>query len=727
MSNVDAERLYQLLPAIYRLRDDEQEYPLHALIEVLAGQAQVIEADIARLYENWFVETCDEWVVPYIGDLLGVRGLLPPERAGWSQRALVANTLQYRQRKGTVPLLEQLVHDVTGWAGRTVELYNAVGVTQYLDHLRPGMGGTANLRELREDSLIGSAFDPLCYTADVRLMSGTRQAPQLEAERPISLSGRRLAGVGQGRPNLPNIGLYIWRLKSYHLERVTAFSHGDGQRFSFSPLGIDVRLFNDPGDRRDFTNVSQEYELPVALRTVALAEELAARRRAMAQGMVPVRYFFGDKPPFEIYLPGSTDPLPPEELIICDLSEWTCDSVLPQDQKGDWTIQAAVDPALGRIALVKKIADDARLRTGYSFNFSDDIGGGPYDRRRQASNEIDMLSNPCALGTLIIIGKEDKDKSYGCTPQYVAPEDAQALAKALQVWAGQQPAVIQINGNDTYFMPATGLNVNLNNTRLTLQAANGCRPVLAGNINIKGGGPAAELTLSGLLIAGQISISGPLSRLTVLDCTLSPGIAVSDKGSVFDPTIPSIVAKNTDNALQVRIVRSIVGPVDLPQTIKGLSVADSIIDAPEPIQGSGQSQLRALAGPVTRLERVTVFGKMSVSEISAQDVLFTSLVTANKGTAGNCYFTKAPAGVQSDNCVEDADGLLPVFTARRYGEPGYAQLSLSCPAEIRAGGTDGAEIGVFHDLRQPQREGALLAQLEEYLRFGLEAGLIYMD
>ena len=43
----DADRLYGLLPAIYRIRDYEQGEPLKALLAVLAEQAEVIEADLA--------------------------------------------------------------------------------------------------------------------------------------------------------------------------------------------------------------------------------------------------------------------------------------------------------------------------------------------------------------------------------------------------------------------------------------------------------------------------------------------------------------------------------------------------------------------------------------------------------------------------------------------------------------------------------------------------------
>src|SRR5258708_1330277 len=69
--NGNPDRLYELVPVVYRLRDAEQGYPLRALLQAIAEQANLIEDDIARLYENWFIETCDDWVVPYIGALVG--------------------------------------------------------------------------------------------------------------------------------------------------------------------------------------------------------------------------------------------------------------------------------------------------------------------------------------------------------------------------------------------------------------------------------------------------------------------------------------------------------------------------------------------------------------------------------------------------------------------------------------------------------------------------------
>lgn len=67
----------------------------------------------------------------------------------------------------------------------------------------------------------------------------------------------------------------------------------------------------------------------------------------------------------------------------------------------------------------------------------------------------------------------------------------------------------------------------------------------------------------------------------------------------------------------------------------------------------------------------------------------------------------------------------PAFTSLRYGQPGYGQLERACPAEIRMGAEDESERGVFHDVFAPQREANRRIRLQEYLRFGLEAGIFY--
>jgi hypothetical protein len=48
---------------------------LKRMLSEIAIQAGILAQDIEDLYQAWFIETCDEWVVPYIGALLGTRAL----------------------------------------------------------------------------------------------------------------------------------------------------------------------------------------------------------------------------------------------------------------------------------------------------------------------------------------------------------------------------------------------------------------------------------------------------------------------------------------------------------------------------------------------------------------------------------------------------------------------------------------------------------------------------
>src|SRR5262249_40905720 len=136
MNASPADRLYELLPAILRIRDVEQGGPLRALMRIVQGELDRVDDDVAQLYDNWFIETCDEWVVPYIGDLLRVRPIHPVDAAGVTTRAYVANTLAYRRRKGTAVVLEQLARDTTGWPARAVECFARLATTQCMNHVR---------------------------------------------------------------------------------------------------------------------------------------------------------------------------------------------------------------------------------------------------------------------------------------------------------------------------------------------------------------------------------------------------------------------------------------------------------------------------------------------------------------------------------------------------------------------------------------------------------------
>src|ERR1700733_4686870 len=116
-----AERLWQMLPAVYRTDDTDSLVnpgPLRELLNRIGAQVAVVRRSIDRLWADQSIETCDDWVIPYIGVLLSVNLVnhLDPQ----AQRIDVAKTIHYRRRKGTLDVLEELARDVTGWTAHVV-------------------------------------------------------------------------------------------------------------------------------------------------------------------------------------------------------------------------------------------------------------------------------------------------------------------------------------------------------------------------------------------------------------------------------------------------------------------------------------------------------------------------------------------------------------------------------------------------------------------------------
>src|SRR4051812_9848925 len=110
-----AHRLYGRVPANYRAYDAEQGYPLQALLQVVGEQAANLRHDLDDLWDNFFSETCQDWVAPYIAALIGVNLLDNPITLR-SNRLKVRDAIYLRRSKGAPAMLHKLAVDVSGWA-----------------------------------------------------------------------------------------------------------------------------------------------------------------------------------------------------------------------------------------------------------------------------------------------------------------------------------------------------------------------------------------------------------------------------------------------------------------------------------------------------------------------------------------------------------------------------------------------------------------------------------
>lgn len=525
-------RLFELLPRHLRTADEVHGgRALEALTAIMQEELDRLDADVERLADDWFVETCQEWVVPYIGDLLGVRGLAgSPREGGFSQRAFVANTVGYRRRKGTAAVLEQLARDVTGWPARAVEFFERMVASQHLNHVRLHAPATVSLRRAEALERLGGPFEEACHNADVRHVDN-----------------------GRGRYDIPHVGIFLWRLQEYLLTRSTAFeadapdAAAQGLLFTFSPLGNDAPLFAVPRGEEEMERLAGEHDVPGRLRRRPLYDELEARRAAAAAGEAAGGPWFDPPPVLRVFAADADDPRPVDDLRVCDLSSWR----LPAAGT------VSVDPVLGRIAFPAGEAPAAGVEVTWAYGFPGDLGDGPYPRG--------IVVDPDIAGLVLMR----------------VPSEVATPAAALAGWMPQphQPAILVIEDSRTY---AGDLALSLpEGASLTILAADQQRPVLAGSIQVTGEADSA-LTLDGVMVAGTVSVDGDLEILTLKHSTIVPGRGLTRDGEPAVPWAPSVAADPGCLALRVRLEKSITGPLRLPADAPGIEAADSIVHGGTP-------------------------------------------------------------------------------------------------------------------------------------------------
>ena len=725
MTRITPEALYELLPAIHRIRDTEEGEPLRALVSVLAREGAVVEENIEQLLDDLFIETCAPWAVPYIGGIIGYEPLYPIQGLIAGSRAEVANTIAYRRRKGTAAVLEQLARDVTGWPASAVEYFQRTACCQHMNVTRPEAETTAHLRYPTELEQLGGAFDMVARAADMRSIT---QAP-----------GRKSIG---GRHNLPNVGIHLWRLLAMRQTNVpTTSAGGGGRRFLFDPLGAPRQLVNRPAAERDIAALAKPVNVPGDI----TRRMLDANPALWVRGADP-----GGLKAFDIFVGGTVVPV--EEIEACDLSDdgpgWN-HTPFPADPPGSGR-PVRVDPMLGRIAFPDPPGD--AVRVSFHTGFPAPIGSGEYNR-------ADSLPPPDGAGTLISF-----------------PSTTHATLQAALNAIGPEGGIVEITENDFYNAPT--IMTAPAGAEIGLRAADGVRAILRGTDPIViSGGADSRATLNGLVLDGcplEVAPDGDGASLASVDLahiTLIPGMSFTAAGAPGTPGATSVEV--TATGVELTIQRSITGPLRMTDTTN-VTLIDSIVDAAAADAGDSAQGLAIAglaseddpAGSLTILTS-TVIGRVHARALPlvSDSILFARPnipdrvpVRSERRQEGCLRFTWVPDGaigprrfrcqpqwaideaiaareVQIGGPVPDADKarirtrilqrLVPSFTALSASAPAHAQLRRAAPLEIRMGASDEGEMGVYHMLAEPQRETNLRIRLAEYLRFGLEAGLIF--
>ena len=751
------DRLYNLLPALYRLRDANLNYPLRALLRVIAEQVNIVDADITQLYDNWFIETCQDWVVPYIGDLIGYTPLydigqpsgVQSSRAQTRERILiprreVGNTLAFRRRKGTLAVLEDLAAAVGGWPARAVEFYRLLSFLQNINYLRLHRGRTVDIREGAVLDELGTAFDEIAHIVDVRCIAA-RHFPEFY--------------------NIPSVGVFVWRLKTYSVTQAPAYCEEQQSPncFEFSVLGNDTQLYNraqptssyPPGILNLPTAITRRglLRLDRAMRAGGAGTSGTGTSSGMGSGEGAtgsgntgesgIPYYYGAGKSFQIWTGTPRKLVDPSSIVVADLTDWTY-RPLPG--------QVAVDPVLGRIAFPPTQTRRQGVWVSYYYAFSADMGGGEYER---------TLSQP-AVYNLYLVGAEES---------YTRINDA------LAQWKTDNPAnaVIEITDSGVYVEP---ISITLQpGQTLQLRAESGKRPVIRllnwqtsapDNLTITGqpntdepnAAPSNWFTLDGIVITGRgVQVEGSLGGLTIRHSTLVPGWGMDCNCTPTRPTEPSLELDDSPNC--VRIEHSIIGAIqvnrdEVREDPCRIFISDSIVDATSETSIALGAPEKLCAFSILDIRRCTVFGQVQTHAIElAENCIFMGTIMDCRRQQGCMRFCYVPRGsrtpkryecqpdlveraviaqAKQDNLsaaernallLQERARVTPEFNNTSYGTATYCQLSDQCALEISRGADDESEMGVFHDLYQPQRAANLQNRLSEYTPAGMTAGIIY--
>jgi hypothetical protein len=345
--------------------------------------------------------------------------------------------------------------------------------------------------------------------------------------------------------------------------------------------------------------------------------------------------------------------------------------------------------------------------------------------------------------------------------------------------------VIEIQDSKIY---VARLHIHLQSGHtLEIRAAQRTRPVIrlldwrtdrSDAIKVSGES-GSRFVLDGIIVTGRgLEVSGyrrgqakedaaddgrDLCEVVIRHSTIVPGWGLHCDCEPLKSNEPSLHLINTQ--AHVRIERSIIGSIyitadEVHTEPVYITICDSIVDATSSGRvaiGSSGRKGRLLGHATVAFARCTVIGMVEVHAVAlAENSIFTGAVKVGRRQQGCmrfCYvapdvsrtprrYECQPDEVErpileqhAQHTISDAQRdariaqarlrVAPQFNSLRYGTPTYCQLALSCADEIVKGADDESEMGVFHDLYQPQRGANLRARLEEYTPAGMNAGIIY--
>jgi Phage tail protein (Tail_P2_I) len=675
------DRLYGLLPRVHRARDAEADFPLRTILRALEDELDARDEDIARLYDDWFIETCDEAFLPYFAELVGLT-LDPPGVDGARRRRQLANAIAHRRRKGTVAVLEQLALDATGWPAHALEFGARVAATASARF--PGLG-RRSLVDVSDGDALERLFTPFsgaAPVADVRRLSSHRR---------------------QGAGNLGAVGVVVWRLAADGVEHAPAANLQDSNHYTFDPLGRDTQLCIAPSPRTPGAAPASDLDVPAPISRIALERRLED--------------YYGPARSLCVYRDGR--PVPRSAILVADLSGWRYRT--PPDR-------VSVDPALGRIAFPERHAPEAGVWASASVLSVGAIGGGHYERL-PGDAAADYRVGQRGEGVHRTVTGALRAWAHDGRPSAVieiGDDGVYAERLNIRLAAGQRLELRAATGCRPILLPTDRRSNEPDMLRLAGPELEGAETA-----------PPPDVVLDGIWVAGHpVELAGALGRVSLRHCTLVPASGALQLEGPHGSRDPSLVI--TAMPCSVSVDSSVLGRIRAESPEVGfdpvpLAVRDSVLDASDlrgrAIEGTGGDP----AWVALTLERTTVLGGAEVTQVGlVEDSILMGPLRSERRQPGAVRFSYLAPGSRTPHrtacqpaAPEHDERVKPRFDALHFGAPAYARLVSDGPKEIERGAHDKGELGAYHDVWGGLRAADLRARLREFAPAGTDVDIIF--
>ena len=410
-----------------------------------------------------------------------------------------------------------------------------------------------------------------------------------------------------GRYNIPNVGLYLWRLLSLRLTAVPLVPdpRHTGRRFRVNPLGAPLRLFRRPRAEPDISHLAEPINVPepLAVRLMALAVKAAQASTAPAPDAVP----YDDDASRKASCSCTPDAADAGSGCRDSASPTCATSSTPARTSSAGTTKPRRSPAPSAWIPRAAGSSSAHPPTARCSPASTTAPPAPSVAASTNAPRTAPPSSPSApLPTAI-----------RCSPSST-PSPAAAASSSTTACRYAQTPDFKIDGVTAPDAP--GLTV-------VVTARNPARPLIAATAEVPLSiGPRGRLVLEGIVFAGAAlrlaaAADDEPREIVLRDCTLVPGLSLDPTGAPASPGAPSLIVEHA--FARVTLERCIAGPLLIAGDAE-VTLQDCIVDAgaAEDVAYARDAAGRGPGGTLT-VRQSTLVGKLHATRIElASNTLF---------------------------------------------------------------------------------------------------------